>query len=76
MLTSICSSELELLFRYIIIITIELMFAGMHINMFLAQPRLSVARGVLRRAKNIFMPKNINCITIILILKDNYRIKN
>ncbi len=30
----------------------------------------------LRRAKNIFMPKNINCITIIINLKGNIRHKN
>ena len=30
----------------------------------------------LRRAKNIFMPKNINCITIIINLKGNIRQKN
>ena len=30
----------------------------------------------LRRAKNIFMPKNINCITIIISLKGNIRHKN
>ena len=30
----------------------------------------------LRRAKNIFMPANINCITIIISLKGNIRHKN
>ena len=30
----------------------------------------------LRRAKNIFMPKNTNCITIIISLKGNIRHKN
>ncbi len=30
----------------------------------------------MRRAKNIFMPKNVNCITIILSLKGNVRHKN
>ncbi len=30
----------------------------------------------LSRAKNIFMPKNINCITIIISLKGNIRHKN
>ena len=30
----------------------------------------------LRRAKNIFMPKNINSITIIINLKGNIRHKN
>ena len=30
----------------------------------------------LRRAKNIFMPKNINCITIMISLKGNIRHKN
>ena len=28
------------------------------------------------KAKNIFMPKNINCITIIMILNLNYCINN
>ena len=44
------------------------MFAG--VNMFLARLRLFLRRGlkwVLRRAKNIFTPKNINSITIIII---------
>ena len=40
------------------------MFAG--VNMFLARLRLRL-KGVLRRAKNIFTPKNINSITIIII---------
>jgi hypothetical protein len=30
---------------------------------------------VLTRAKNIFMPKNINCITIIITLEGVYSIK-
>ena len=42
-------------------ITIEFMFAG--INMFWARLGLILA---LRRARNIFMPKNINSITITL----------
>ncbi len=50
--------------------------------MFLARLRLilnpSAARVKmsLRRAKNIFMPKNINCITIIINLKGNIRHKD
>ena len=54
-------------------ITIELTFAG--INMFLARLRIILARALrglkwaLRRAKNIFMPKNFNSITIIITLK-------
>ncbi len=56
------------------------MFAG--INMFLARLRLILARAQqglkvsLRRAKNIFMPKNINCITIKISLKGKIRHKN
>ena len=44
--------------------------------MFWSRLRLILARavrrglkGALRRAQNIFMPKNINCITIIITLK-------
>ena len=54
--------------------TIEFMFVG--INMFWAQLRLILARAtrwglkwVLRTAQNIFMPKNINSITIIITLE-------
>ena len=50
------------------------MFAG--INMFWVWLRLILARAVrrglkwaLRRAQNIFMPKNINSITIIITLE-------
>ena len=59
--------------------TIEFMFAG--INMFWARLRLILARAVrrglkwaLRRAQNIFMPKNINSITIIITLEGIERI--
>ena len=55
------------------------MFAG--INMFWARLRLILARAVrrglklaLRRAQNIFMPKNINSITIIITLEGTERI--
>ena len=55
------------------------MFAG--INMFWARLRLILARAVrrglksaLRRAQNIFMPKNINSITIIISLEGIERI--
>ena len=55
------------------------MFAG--INMFWARLRLILARAVrrglkwgLRRAQNIFMPKNINSITIIINLEGIERI--
>ena len=55
------------------------MFAG--INMFLARLSLILARAfrrglkwALRRAQNIFMPKNINSITIIITLEDIERI--
>ena len=58
---------------------IEFMFAG--INMFWAQLRLILARAVRRgfkwaliRAQNIFMPKNINSITIIITLEGIERI--
>ena len=44
--------------------TIEFLFAD--INMFGARLRLMLA---LRRAQNLFIPKNINWITIIVILK-------
>ena len=44
------------------------MFAG--INMFWARLRLTArAKMSLRRAQNIFMPKNINSITIIITLE-------
>ncbi len=39
-------------------------------------PSAARAKMSLRRAKNIFMPKNINCITIIISLKGNIRHKN
>ena len=59
--------------------TIEFMFAG--INMFWARFRLILARAVMRglkwalkRAQNIFMPKNINSVTIIITLEDTERI--
>ena len=55
------------------------MFAG--VNMFWARLRPILARAVrrglkwaLRRAQNIFMPKNINSITIIITLEDIERI--
>ena len=55
-------------------ITIEFMFAG--INMFWVRLRLILARAVrrglkwaLRRAQNIFMPKNINSITNVITLE-------
>jgi len=51
------------------------MFAGK--NMFCARLRLNLARAgrrglnlSLRRAQNIFMPKNINSITISVTLED------
>ena len=44
-------------------ITIEFMFAG--INMFWARLRL-ITKMSLRRAQNIFMPKNLNSIVIFL----------
>ena len=50
-------------------ITIEFMFAG--INMFWARLRLMS----LRRAQNIFMPKNINSITINIALEGIEKIK-
>ena len=52
-----------------IIIVIELMFLG--INMFLAllrphfNPRYARAKMILSRAKNIFMPANVNSIVIL-----------
>ena len=59
--------------------TIEFMFAG--INVFWAWLRLILAQAVrqglkwaLRRTQNIFMPKNINCITIIITLEGTERI--
>ena len=59
--------------------TTEFMFAG--INLFWAQLRLILARAVrrglkwaLRRAQNIFMPKNINSVTIIITLEGIERI--
>ena len=58
----------------VIIIVIELMFAG--INIFWAllrahfSPRLAArAKMSLTRAQNIFMPKNINSVTIIITLE-------
>ena len=54
----------------IIIIVIELMFLG--INMFLAllrarfNPRYARAKMILSRAKNIFMPANVNSIVILI----------
>ncbi len=39
-------------------------------------PSAARVKMSLRRAKNIFMPKNINCITIIISLKGNIRHKN
>ena len=57
------------------------MFAG--INMFWARLRLILARVVrrgskwaLRRTQNIFMPKNINSVSIIIILEGIERINN
>ena len=50
------------------------MFAG--INMFWARLRLILARAAsLRRAQNIFMPKNINSITINITLEGIEEIK-
>ena len=55
------------------------MFAG--INMFWAigthfSPRLAArAKMSLRRAQNVFMPKNINSITIIITLEGIEKIK-
>ena len=55
------------------------MFAG--INMFWARLRLILARAArlvkmsLRRAQNIFMPKNINSITINITLEGIEKIK-
>ena len=61
-------------------ITIEFMFAG--INMFWARLRLILARAARRglkmsprRAQNIFMPKNINSITINIFLEGTEKIK-
>ena len=55
------------------------MFEG--INMFWVRLRLILARAIrrglewaLRRAQNIFMPKNINSITIIITLEGTERI--
>ena len=60
--------------------TIQFMFAG--VNMFWARLRLTLARAVrrglkwaLRRVGNIFMLKNINCITIITTLEGNEKIR-
>ena len=57
------------------------MFAG--INMFWARLRLILARAVrrglkraLRRAQNIFMPKNFNSTTIIITLEGIEKINN
>ena len=58
------------------IITIEFMFAG--INMFWALLRLILARAAkmsLGRAQNIFMPENINSITINITLEGIEEIK-
>ena len=55
----------------VIIIVIELMFLG--INMFLAllrddfNPCYARAKMILSRAKNIFMPANVNSIVILKI---------
>ena len=56
------------------------MFAGL--SMFWAPLRLILDRAVraglksaLRRAQNIFMPKNINCITIIIASEGIEKIK-
>ena len=50
------------------------MFAG--INMFWARLRLILKNEMsLRRAQNIFMPKNINSITIIITLEGIEKIK-
>ena len=63
-----CFFMLQSLFK-IIIIVIELMFLA--INMFLAllgpyfNPRYARAKMSLSRAKNIFMPANINSIVIL-----------
>ena len=54
----------------VIIIVIELMFLG--INMFLAllrahfNPHYAWAKMILSRAKNIFMPANVNSIVILM----------
>ena len=60
--------------------TIEFMFLG--INMFWARLRLALVRAIrpglkwaLRRAQNIFMPKNINSVTIIITLKGIEKLK-
>ena len=53
--------------------TIEFMFAG--INMFLARVRLVLAGAARRFMPNIFIPKNINSITIIITLEDIGKIK-
>ena len=54
--------------------TIELMFAGI-VNVFWAQLRLILARAVrqglkwaVRRAQNISMSKNINCVSVVIII--------
>ena len=55
-----------------------LQFMFMGINMFWVQLRHILAhtiRGALRRAQNVFMPKNINCITIIITLEGIEKIK-
>ena len=57
------------LYDKVIIIVIELTFAG--INMFLAllrahfNPRYARAKMILSRTKNIFMPANVNSIVIL-----------
>ena len=68
-----CSSiSCEEVYRSTNNITIEFMFAG--INMFWARLRLR-AKMSLRRAQNIFMPKNINSITINITLEGIEEIK-
>jgi hypothetical protein len=60
----------EITFGLLEVSSIELMFAGINMVFGLTQTHfgLSIQRGfkwVLRRAKNIFMPKNINCIFLL-----------
>ena len=59
---------------------IDLMFMG--INMFWAWLRLILAhamrwglKSALGRAQNIFMPKNLNCITIVTTLEGIKKMK-
>lgn len=49
-----------------------MMFAGTSIS--LARLRAS-ALQVIEKGENIFMPKNVKCITVIIILKGNCSIK-